>query len=145
MLPQGCLPVACLHVLLGLGAMLQAHNTSMLAQCFYQLEDFASLTKLVEVLTEGQPLLADLGRKLQSVGLCSEAVAAFSKVGVAEWRVAWAPRQTNVQTNRGRGYTDASCSLNAQQQAVNRDLRDHLLHKPCRIPLCCAELWCGVL
>lgn len=58
----------------------------MLAQCFYQLEDFASLTKLVEVLTEGQPLLADLGRKLQSVGLCSEAVAAFSKVGAVEWR-----------------------------------------------------------
>lgn len=62
----------------------QARNTSMLAQCFYQLEDFASLTKLVEVLTEGQPLLADLGRKLQSVGLCSEAVAAFSKYGDME-------------------------------------------------------------
>lgn len=52
----------------------------MLAQCFYQLEDFASLTKLVEVLTEGQPLLADIGKKLQSVGLCTEAVAAFTKV-----------------------------------------------------------------
>lgn len=52
----------------------------MLAQCFYHLEDFASLTKLVEVLTEGQPMLADIGRKLQSVGLCTEAVAAFTKV-----------------------------------------------------------------
>lgn len=52
----------------------------MLAQCFYQLEDFASLTKLVEVLTERQPMLADIGHKLQSVGLCTEAVAAFSKV-----------------------------------------------------------------
>jgi hypothetical protein len=60
--------------------LLQARNTSMLAQCFYQLEDFASLTKLVEVLTEGQPLLADIGKKLQSVGLCTEAVAAFIKV-----------------------------------------------------------------
>lgn len=56
----------------------------MLAQCFYQLEDFASLTKLVEVLTEGQPMLADIGKKLQSVGLCTEAVAAFSKVGHEE-------------------------------------------------------------
>lgn len=60
--------------------MLQARNTSMLAQCFYQLEDFASLTKLVEVLTEGQPLLADIGGKLLSVGLCKPAVAAFTKV-----------------------------------------------------------------
>lgn len=59
---------------------MQARNTSMLAQCFYHLEDFASLTKLVEVLTEGQPVLADIGRKLQSVGLCTEAVAAFTKV-----------------------------------------------------------------
>jgi hypothetical protein len=60
--------------------LLQARNTSMLAQCFYHLEDFASLTKLIEVLTEGQPLLADIGKKLQSVGLCTEAVAAFTKV-----------------------------------------------------------------
>jgi len=52
----------------------------MLAQCFYELEDFASLTKLVDVLTEGQPLLADIGRKLQSVGLCSDALASFLKV-----------------------------------------------------------------
>lgn len=60
--------------------LLQSRNTAMLAQCFYQLEDFAGLTRLVDVLTEGQPLLADIGRKLQSVGLCTEAVAAFAKV-----------------------------------------------------------------
>jgi hypothetical protein len=36
--------------------------------------------KLTEVLTEGQPLLADIGAKLQSVGLCAYAVAAFLKV-----------------------------------------------------------------
>lgn len=52
----------------------------MLVQCFYHLEDFAGLMKLTEVLTEGQPLLADIGAKLQSVGLCSDAVAAFLKV-----------------------------------------------------------------
>jgi WD repeat-containing protein 35 len=52
----------------------------MLVQCFYQLEDFPGLVKLPEVLTEGQPLLADIGAKLQSVGLCADAVAAFLKV-----------------------------------------------------------------
>lgn len=52
----------------------------MLVQCFYHLEDFAGLTKLIDVLTEGQALLMDIGAKLQSVGLCSEAVAAYLKV-----------------------------------------------------------------
>ncbi|KAF6259424.1 intraflagellar transport protein [Scenedesmus sp. NREL 46B-D3] len=59
----------------------QARNTGMLVQCFYQLEDFPGLVKLTEVLTEGQPLLADIGAKLQSVGLCADAVAAFLKAG----------------------------------------------------------------
>lgn len=52
----------------------------MLAHCFHQLEDFPSLTKLIDVLSEGQPLLAEIGRKLQSVGLCSDAAVAFIKV-----------------------------------------------------------------
>jgi WD repeat-containing protein 35 len=55
----------------------------MLAQCFYQLEDFGSLMRLTEVLGEGQPLLADIGAQLQSVGLCSDAVAAYLKVWLA--------------------------------------------------------------
>lgn len=59
---------------------LQARNTGMLVHCFYQLEDVSGLVKLTEVLTEGQPLLADIGAKLQSVGLCADAVAAFLKV-----------------------------------------------------------------
>jgi WD repeat-containing protein 35 len=61
-------------------ASLQARNTGLLVQCFYQLEDFSGLVKLTEVLTEGQPLLADIGAKLQSVGLCADAVTAFLKV-----------------------------------------------------------------
>ncbi|WIA10618.1 hypothetical protein OEZ85_010800 [Tetradesmus obliquus] len=59
----------------------QARNTGMLVHCFYQLEDFSGLVKLTEVLTEEQPLLADIGAKLQSVGLCADAVAAFLKAG----------------------------------------------------------------
>ncbi|KAF8068393.1 Wdr35 [Scenedesmus sp. PABB004] len=62
----------------------QSRNTPMLAACLYQLEDFDGLLKLVEVLPEGQPLLADIGAKLQSVGLCAEAVAAFLKAGDAK-------------------------------------------------------------
>lgn len=52
----------------------------MLIHCFYHLEDFTGLVKLTDVVTEGQPLLTDIGAKLQSVGLCSDAVAAYIKV-----------------------------------------------------------------
>ena len=58
----------------------QARNSSMLVQCFYALDDFAGLVKLADVLPEGSPLLADIGAKLQGVGLCSDAVGAFLKV-----------------------------------------------------------------
>jgi hypothetical protein len=95
---------------------MQARNTSMLAQCFYQLEDFASLTKLVEVLTEGQPMLADIGHKLQSVGLCTEAVAAFSKVcpAAADTRSRWACVGSGSCTSR-RSY---NCLVAAQNGLV---------------------------
>ena len=56
----------------------------MLLDCFYMLEDFQGLVTLTEVLPEGDPLLLSLGEKLQSVGLCSEAVVAYLKVGMAE-------------------------------------------------------------
>jgi WD repeat-containing protein 35 len=54
----------------------------MLLECFYMLEDFQGLVALTDVLPEGDALLLTLGEKLQSVGLCSEAVVAYLKVGV---------------------------------------------------------------
>lgn len=55
----------------------------MLVECFYHLEDYRSLSRLTDALPEGSPLLLDVGAKLQSVGLCSEAVAAFLRAGDA--------------------------------------------------------------
>lgn len=46
----------------------------------YSLEDFVAMSKLMETLPEGSPLLVNIGNKLQSVGLCDQGVAAFLKV-----------------------------------------------------------------
>eukprot|EP00983_Pelagomonas_calceolata_P103460 1158916-Pelagomonas_calceolata.AAC.8 len=58
----------------------QAKNSEMLVECFYALEDFASLEKLMQALPEGNVLLRSIGEKFQSVGLCNEGVSAFLKV-----------------------------------------------------------------
>lgn len=59
---------------------MQAKNSEMLIECFYALEDFASLGTLMDALPEGTTLLLNVGDKFQSVGLCNEGVAAFIKV-----------------------------------------------------------------
>ena len=58
----------------------QAKNSEMLVDCFYALEDFVALGRLMDALNEGSPLLLGVGDKFQSVGLCNEGVAAFLKV-----------------------------------------------------------------
>uniref|UniRef100_A0A7S0R8E2 Anaphase-promoting complex subunit 4 WD40 domain-containing protein n=1 Tax=Chlamydomonas leiostraca TaxID=1034604 RepID=A0A7S0R8E2_9CHLO len=59
----------------------QAKNSDMLVECFYALEDFVALGRLMDALPEGSPLLLSIGEKFQSVGLCNEGVAAFLKGG----------------------------------------------------------------
>ena len=59
-----------------LASLLQA-----LIECYYILEDFAGLESLIERLTEGSPLLVQIGSKLQSVGLSEPAVEAYKKAG----------------------------------------------------------------
>jgi WD repeat-containing protein 35 len=53
----------------------------MLVECFYALEDFGALNRLMDALPSGSPLLLAIGEKFQSVGLCTEGVNAFLKVG----------------------------------------------------------------
>jgi WD repeat-containing protein 35 len=47
------------------------------ADCYYRLEDFGSLEKLLASLPERHPLLGELGRMFESVGLHAPAVDAF--------------------------------------------------------------------
>jgi len=59
----------------------QAKNAAMQIQCLYQLEDYAGLEKLIGQLPDGSPLLREVGEKFASVGMATEAVAAFVKSG----------------------------------------------------------------
>jgi WD repeat-containing protein 35 len=61
---------------------LQAKNSEMLIECYYNLEHFTALKQLMDAMPDGSPLLIDIGVKFQSVGLCSEGVQAFVKVGL---------------------------------------------------------------
>jgi hypothetical protein len=59
-----------------LDASLQA-----LVECYYVVEDYARLDKLIDALPDASPLLSNIGYKLQSVGLTEGAARALLKAG----------------------------------------------------------------
>jgi len=58
-----------------------AGNNEALSESYYRMEDFTNLEKLIEQVTEGDPLLLEIGDKFQCVGMCEAAVEAFVKAG----------------------------------------------------------------
>mmetsp|Transcript_18021 Transcript_18021/g.62369 ORF Transcript_18021/g.62369 Transcript_18021/m.62369 type:complete len:361 (+) Transcript_18021:76-1158(+) len=52
-----------------------------MAECYYRLGDFAALEALAGAVPQGAPLLLDLGRKFESVGLHAPAVEAYLRAG----------------------------------------------------------------
>jgi len=58
-----------------------AQNNEKLVRAYYFTEDYEGLRNLIETLPAESPLLHDIGEKLQSVGLCEEAVKSFVKAG----------------------------------------------------------------
>lgn len=65
-----------------------AHNVPRLVECAYACEDYALLEQLARELPEGSPILADVGAKLEAVGLCEGAAAAFLRLGDVQAAVA---------------------------------------------------------
>ena len=59
----------------------QAKNARALIECYYILEEFAGLEKLIQILPEGSPLLLNIATKFQSIGMSENATAAFLKSG----------------------------------------------------------------
>jgi WD repeat-containing protein 35 len=59
----------------------KGQNHAALVDVYYFLEDYGSLKNLIDFLPEGSPLLADIGAKFTSVGLCEEAVKAYVRQG----------------------------------------------------------------
>ncbi|KAJ3140913.1 WD repeat-containing protein 35 [Physocladia obscura] len=60
---------------------LQGRNQERLIECYYIIEDYDNLEKIIYTLPENSPLLANIAEKFVSVGLCDQAVAAFIKAG----------------------------------------------------------------
>jgi WD repeat-containing protein 35 len=59
----------------------QAKNVEKLVDCFYALEDYPGLAKLIGMVPEGSQLLCTIGMKFVSVGLCEPAVTAYLRAG----------------------------------------------------------------
>jgi WD repeat-containing protein 35 len=60
----------------------QAKNLEGLVNCFYILEDFQALEKLITMVPEGNNiLLSDMAKKFFSVGLCQPSVEAHMRAG----------------------------------------------------------------
>ncbi|PVD32416.1 hypothetical protein C0Q70_07850 [Pomacea canaliculata] len=68
---------------------IQGRNQERLAECYYMLEDYPGLEKLVNTLPENHKLLAEIAGMFQSVGMCEQAVEAYIKVAEEQknsWR-----------------------------------------------------------
>ncbi len=61
------------------GYYLRAGNLEKLLKCFYAVEDFVEFVRLLPNFHEGCRELSDIGVLLGSVGLCKDAVFAFSR------------------------------------------------------------------
>jgi len=59
----------------------QAKNAARRVECYYMLEDFTNLEKLILQLNEGNALLKVIGEKFTSVGMVAEAVDAYIRAG----------------------------------------------------------------
>jgi WD repeat-containing protein 35 len=57
----------------------QGRNQEQLADCLYQLEDYAGLEKLAQGLPDNHFLLGNIAQMFTTVGLCAQAVGAYKK------------------------------------------------------------------
>ncbi|KAK7092123.1 WD repeat-containing protein 35-like isoform X2 [Littorina saxatilis] len=57
----------------------QGRNQERLAECYYMLEDYTGLEKMVNTLPENHKLLPEIAAMFQSVGMCEQAVEAYIK------------------------------------------------------------------
>ncbi|CAH3191381.1 unnamed protein product [Porites evermanni] len=58
----------------------QGRNQARLAECYYMLEDYSGLEKMVNTLPENHALLSEIAGMFSAVGMCEQAVTAFTKV-----------------------------------------------------------------
>ncbi|KAI9557994.1 hypothetical protein GHT06_014747 [Daphnia sinensis] len=57
----------------------QAENNEKLVDCYYNMEDYENLEKLIDLLDERDPLIPKIAAMFTSVGLCQQAVQCYLK------------------------------------------------------------------
>lgn len=57
-----------------------AENNEKLVDCYYNMEDYENLEKLIDMLDERDPLVPKIASMFTSVGLCEQAVQCYLKV-----------------------------------------------------------------
>lgn len=60
----------------------QGSNQQRLADVLYVLEDYSSLVDMMKALPENHKMLPDMAQQFVSVGMCDEAVEAYTKVNI---------------------------------------------------------------
>lgn len=107
----------------------KAQNNSALVDTYYFLEDYDSLERVIQYLPEGSPLLRDIGHKFSLVGLCEQAVAAFTRHGDVKTAV-----DTCVMLNQWDLAVNLAQQQNFQQiEGLLAKYAQHLLDKNKRI------------
>ena len=64
-----------------------AENNEKLVDCYYNMEDYENLEKLVDLLDERDPLISRIASMFTSVGLCEQAVQCYLKVNVLHYKL----------------------------------------------------------
>lgn len=62
----------------------QSNNLEQLLECYYMMEDYDALTDLAKSLPENHKLLPRIAKIFRMVGMCEQAVLAFSKCGLVK-------------------------------------------------------------
>ena len=64
-----------------------AKNNEKLVDCYYNMEDYENLEKLVDLLDERDPLISRIASMFTSVGLCQQAVQCYLKVNILRYKL----------------------------------------------------------
>lgn len=59
-----------------------AKNRPQLVECYYHLEDYEGIARIIQESSEGDPLLKQIGDMFSADGVCNLAVEAYSKVKI---------------------------------------------------------------
>ncbi|XP_013413466.1 WD repeat-containing protein 35-like [Lingula anatina] len=79
----------------------QGRNQERLAECYYMLEDYQGLEKMVQFLPENHKLLPEIAGMFVTVGMCEQGVEAY------------------IKCNRVKQAIDACVHLNQWNQAID--------------------------